>query len=72
MNRSKLFHLLLFISMSYSQFQYAEIKPYYNVLEFGAKANGETLDTKAIQNAIDECSNNGGGTVEFMLLIFEM
>ena len=65
MNRSKLFHLLLFISMSYSQFQYAEIKPYYNVLEFGAKANGETLDTKAIQNAIDECSNNGGGTVEF-------
>lgn len=65
MNRSKLFHLLLFISMSYSQFLYAEIKPYYNVLEFGAKANGETLDTKAIQNAIDECGNNGGGTVEF-------
>jgi len=39
----------------------------YNVLDFGAIADGETLNTKAIQKAIDECSNNGGGTVETYL-----
>ena len=32
----------------------------YNVLEFGAVANGETLCTKAVQNAIEKCSADGG------------
>lgn len=38
---------------------------FYNVLDFEATANGKTLDTRAIQKAIDECNKNGGGTVEF-------
>ena len=37
----------------------------YNVRDFGAEGNGRTLDTKAIQQAIDTCSKNGGGIVLF-------
>ncbi len=35
----------------------------YNVREFGAIGNGVVLDTDAIQQAIDTCADNGGGTV---------
>ncbi|MEK6756581.1 MAG: glycosyl hydrolase family 28-related protein, partial [Bacteroidota bacterium] len=37
----------------------------YNVVEFGAKADGRTKDTHSIQKAIETCSENGGGTVYF-------
>lgn len=37
----------------------------YNVKDFGAIADGQTLCTKAVQKAVDFCSANGGGVVRF-------
>ncbi|WP_298319463.1 glycosyl hydrolase family 28 protein [uncultured Aquimarina sp.] len=36
---------------------------HYNISEFGAIGDGITINTVSIQNAIDECSKNGGGIV---------
>ena len=35
----------------------------YNINSFGAIADGVTINTVAIQTAIDECSSAGGGRV---------
>ncbi|MDB4926353.1 glycosyl hydrolase family 28 protein [Mucilaginibacter sp.] len=35
----------------------------YNILTFGAKADGKTINTKAIQMSIDKCSEQHGGRV---------
>jgi len=35
----------------------------YNIRDFGAKGDGKTLDTVAIQSAIDKCFADKGGTV---------
>lgn len=35
----------------------------YNIRDFGAKGDGKTLDTKALQTAIDTCNKHKGGTV---------
>lgn len=35
----------------------------YDIRDFGAKPDGKSLCTRAIQAAIDQCAENGGGTV---------
>lgn len=57
----KYFILLFFIVLN-SIICIAEI---YNVDDFGGIANDQLVDTKAIQEAINKCHENGGGTVYF-------
>jgi len=38
-------------------------KDTFNIVTFGAKADGITLNARPIQAAIEACSHNGGGTV---------
>jgi polygalacturonase len=35
----------------------------FNIRDFGAAGDGKTLETKAINSAIDACTKSGGGTV---------
>jgi polygalacturonase len=40
-------------------------KIFYNVKELGAKGDGTTIETKAINKIIEEAANAGGGTIYF-------
>src|SRR6478735_2974570 len=38
-------------------------KDTFNILRYGAKPDGITLNTAAINNAVEACNKNGGGVV---------
>ena len=43
--------------------QQNSINGVYNIRDFGAKGDGKTLDSPAINKAIELCNSNGGGTI---------
>ncbi len=45
--------------------QVIEEKRFYNVRDFGAKGDGKTIDSDAVNGAIDSAASKGGGTVYF-------
>ena len=44
----------------------------YNIRDYGAKGDGKTLDTAALQSAIDACTRDGGGRVLVPAGIFQI
>ena len=56
---TKFIYIILLLDLTMSTYA----QRIYNVVDYGAVGNKIVDDAKAIQQAIDECSANGGGTV---------
>src|SRR5882757_8642938 len=63
MSLARLFGTLLFTALFAVAFGVPAAD--YNIRDFGATGNGKTLDTDAINKAIEAAANAGGGVVRF-------
>lgn len=63
-NKTIVWHLVLCaFTMAANLFAQTVSSQEYNILKYGAKKDGKTVNTNYIQNAIDKCSADGGGIV---------
>ena len=53
-------HKILFLIFGYIQFSWTQT---HNILEYGAKPESDFINTSAINEAINKCHSQGGGTV---------
>ena len=51
---------ILFLIFGYVQFSWTQI---HNILDYGAKPESDFINTSAINEAINNCHSQGGGTV---------
>ena len=66
MKRSAVGILCLFVVLvSATAARASDGSGYYNIRDYGAKGDGKTLDTDAINKAIETAASKGGGTVYF-------
>src|SRR5450755_4144333 len=55
---------MLIHAISWSQTgKESEASPTYNIINYGAKPDGKTCNTAAIQQAVNDCHRNGGGKI---------
>ncbi len=65
MNSTLRFVALLLLSTLFARARAESVEGARNIVSYGAVPDGQTLNTKAFNQAIRDCSSSGGGTVEF-------
>ena len=54
---------LLVFGLGNARTAFSQRSPVFNILDYGAKADGKTVNTVAINQALQACAKAGGGTV---------